>query len=118
MNCESEPSFCKDLGTYPRKVPRLFVYACKYGDSGSLVEYKGDYVTKDLRTFCRENLPQFSKRVDLNHLEFSFGNGDSLPGVILFSSKKDTPAIWRALSGLYHKRFNFYDLQVIIGSIL
>ncbi|KAI6698481.1 hypothetical protein NL676_018600 [Syzygium grande] len=87
VNCESEPSFCKDLGTYPPKVPRLFVYACKYGDSGSLVEYKGDYVTKDLRTFCRENLPRFSKR-------------------------KDTPAIWRALSGLYHKRFNFYDLQV------
>ncbi|KAI6698482.1 hypothetical protein NL676_018601 [Syzygium grande] len=102
VNCESEPSFCKDLGTYPPKVPRLFVYACEYGDSGSLVEYKGDYVTKDLRAFC----------LDLNHLEFSFGNGDSLPGVILFSSKKDTPAIWHALSGLYHKRFNFYDLQV------
>ncbi|XP_010033313.2 dnaJ protein ERDJ3A [Eucalyptus grandis] len=112
VNCESEPSFCKDLGTYPRKVPRLFVYAYKHGDSGSLVEYKGDLIAKDLRTFCRENLPRFSKRVDLNHLKFSFGDGDSLPGVMLLSSKKDTPTIWRALSGLYHKRFNFYDLQV------
>ncbi|KAL3753588.1 hypothetical protein ACJRO7_000920 [Eucalyptus globulus] len=111
VNCESEPSFCKDLGTYPQ-VPRLFVYAYKHGDSGSLVEYKGDLVAKDLRTFCRENLPRFSKRVDLNHLEFSFGDGDSLPGMMLLSSKKDTPTIWRALSSLYHKRFNFYDLQV------
>ncbi|KAF8012943.1 hypothetical protein BT93_I0952 [Corymbia citriodora subsp. variegata] len=112
VNCESEPSFCKDLGTYPHKVPRLFVYAYKYGDRGSLVEYKGDLGAKDLRTFCRENLPQFSKRVDLKYLEFSFDDGDSLPGVMLLSSKKDTPTIWRALSGLYHKRFNFYDLQV------
>ncbi|XP_030537262.1 dnaJ protein ERDJ3A [Rhodamnia argentea] len=112
VNCESEPSFCKDLGTYPRKVPRLFVYAYKYGDSGSLVEYKGDLFANDLETFCHENLPQFSKRIDLKHLEFSFGDGDSLPGVMLLTSKKDTPAIWRALSGLYHKRFNFYDLQV------
>ncbi|KAK8280613.1 hypothetical protein V6Z12_D09G187200 [Gossypium hirsutum] len=34
------------------------------------------------------------------------------PRVMLLSTKKDTPVIWRVLSGLYHKRFTFYDAEV------
>ncbi|KAK8574180.1 hypothetical protein V6N13_097170 [Hibiscus sabdariffa] len=34
------------------------------------------------------------------------------PRLMLLSTKKDTPVIWRVLSGLYHKRFTFYDAEV------
>uniref|UniRef100_A0A2N9IJZ3 J domain-containing protein n=1 Tax=Fagus sylvatica TaxID=28930 RepID=A0A2N9IJZ3_FAGSY len=42
INCETEPSFCKDLGIYPRRVPRVFIYSYAASDKGSLVEYNGD----------------------------------------------------------------------------
>uniref|UniRef100_A0A2N9IK54 Uncharacterized protein n=1 Tax=Fagus sylvatica TaxID=28930 RepID=A0A2N9IK54_FAGSY len=42
INCETEPSFCKDLGIYPRGVPRVFIYSYVASDKGSLVEYNGD----------------------------------------------------------------------------
>uniref|UniRef100_A0A2N9FAB6 Uncharacterized protein n=1 Tax=Fagus sylvatica TaxID=28930 RepID=A0A2N9FAB6_FAGSY len=42
INCETEPSFCKDLGIYPRRVPRVFIYSYVASDKGSLVEYNGD----------------------------------------------------------------------------
>ncbi|KAL7169614.1 hypothetical protein ACSBR2_034618 [Camellia fascicularis] len=112
INCETESSFCKDLGAYPHRTPRVFVYSYRVSDSGSLVEYNGDLAVKSLKTFCQEHLPRFSKRVDLNHFEFSSGTGETLPKVLLLSTKKDTPVIWRVLSGLYRKRFVFYDAEV------
>ena len=117
INCENEPTFCKELGIYPRKAPRVFVYSYKAIESGSLVEYKGDWATKNLKGFCQEHLPRFSKRVDLDTFDFSSGTVERLPRVMLLSTKKDTPVIWRALSGLYRKRFIFYDVEVSHSSL-
>lgn len=113
INCDTEASFCKGLGIYPRRASRVFVYSYAASGTGSLVEYSGDLAAKSLKTFCQEHLPRFSKRVSLD--QFNFPSGDeSLPTVMLLSTKKDTPVIWRALSGLYQKRFLLYDAQVII----
>lgn len=112
INCETEKSFCIELGIHPRQVPRVFVYSYKASDKGSLVEYNGDLVARNLKTFCQEHLPRFSKRIDLKHLETSSGSKEKLPRVLLLSTKKDTPVIWRVLSGLYHNRFNFNDAEV------
>lgn len=111
INCEKEVSFCKELGVYPRKAPRLFVYSYKEKEKGSLVEYGGDLATKELKAFCQEHLPRFSKRIDLNHLD-QFSTAGKLPRVMLLSTKKDTPVIWRVLSGLYRKRIAFSDVEV------
>ncbi|RVW83988.1 DnaJ protein ERDJ3A [Vitis vinifera] len=85
INCENEPTFCKELGIYPEKHPEVFA-----------------------KNIC----PRFSKRVDLDTFDFSSGTVERLPRVMLLSTKKDTPVIWRALSGLYRKRFIFYDVEV------
>lgn len=112
INCETEMSFCKELGAQPRRVPRVFVYSNKASDEGSLVEYNGDLVAKTLKSFCQDHLPRFSKRIDLKHLQSYSGEEEKLPRVVLLSTKKDTPVIWRALSGLFHKRFIFNDVEV------
>lgn len=112
VNCENEPSFCKELGIYPHEGPRIFIYSYKSIESGSLLEFTGLWTVKNLETFCLKYLPRFSKRVDLDTFGFSFGTTDRLPRVMLLSTKKDTPVIWRALSGLYRKRFIFYDAEV------
>ncbi|XP_017977860.1 PREDICTED: dnaJ protein ERDJ3A [Theobroma cacao] len=112
INCETESTFCKDLGMRPGRTPRLLVYSYKGSEKGSLEEYEGDLIAKNIKTFCQEHLPRFSKRISLNHLDLSSSNVETYPRVMLFSTKKDTPVIWRVLSGLYHKRFIFYDAEV------
>ncbi|XP_015086505.1 dnaJ protein ERDJ3A [Solanum pennellii] len=112
INCETDASLCKGLGIYPRNVPRLFVYSLKSSGDGALMEYRDDLDVKRVKSFCHDHLPRFSKRVDLDHFDFVSQTVGGLPKVMLLSAKKDTPVIWRALSGLYRNRFVFYDAQV------
>ncbi|XP_010543215.1 PREDICTED: dnaJ protein ERDJ3A [Tarenaya hassleriana] len=116
VNCETESSLCKQLGLHPRKAPRLFVYSCASSGKGAFLEYTGEMITKKVKTFCQEHLPRFSKRVNLNAFDFSAVSSGRTPKVMLLSTKKDTPVIWRVLSGLYSGRFNFYDSEVIDAS--
>lgn len=96
----------------------MFIYSYKSSESGSLVEYTGDLDVKSMKSFVKDYLPRFSKRVDLGHLDITSENAGSLPKVMLLSTKKDTPVIWRALSGLYRKRFVFYDAEVVTDFIV
>ncbi|KAL8152341.1 hypothetical protein V2J09_010101 [Rumex salicifolius] len=112
VNCGSESTFCKNHSLYPRRTPRIFVYSYIKSDSGSFVEYTDEWDMKSLKSFCNEHLPRFSSRVKLENVDLPIGGGNGLPEVMLLSSKKDTPVIWRALSGLYRKRLVFYDAQV------
>ncbi|XP_076938423.1 dnaJ protein ERDJ3A [Bidens hawaiensis] len=112
VNCEVESSLCKELGLNPRNRPRIYVYSYKASESGSLVEYTGDIAVKDLKSFVQDHLPRFSKRVTWTQFEAESRTTGSLPKVMLLSTKKDTPVIWRALSGLYRKRVIFYDVKV------
>ncbi|KAJ0640432.1 putative DnaJ domain, Thioredoxin-like superfamily, Chaperone J-domain superfamily [Helianthus annuus] len=112
VNCQVESSLCKELGIHHRNRPRVYVYSYKASESGSLLEYTGDVTVRDLKSFVQDHLPRFSKRVTWAQFEAESGTIGSLPKVMLLSTKKDTPVIWRALSGLYRKRFVFYDTQV------
>lgn len=111
VNCETESSFCKELGLQPRRAPRLFVYSYKASEKGSLEEYDNS-AAKSIGAFCKDKLPRFSKRINLNQFDFSSGSVEKLPRVMLLSTKKDTPVIWRVLSGLYRNRFSFFDAEV------
>lgn len=118
ISCDTETSLCKELGIFPRRTSRVFIYSYAATGSGSLVEYTDELAAKSLKTFCQEHLPRFSKRVSLDQFKFPSGDKESLPTVMLLSTKKDTPVIWRALSGLYQKKFLLYDAQVILNLLL
>ncbi|XP_051130728.1 dnaJ protein ERDJ3A [Andrographis paniculata] len=111
INCDSEALLCKELGVHPRRNPKLFVYSYTSSEKGSLVEYNSDVDAKSLKSFCQDHLPRFSKRLTLDGLNAA-SEASKLPKVLLLSTKKNTPVIWRALSGLYRKRFIFYDAEV------
>ncbi|KAJ0233993.1 DnaJ protein ERDJ3A [Hirschfeldia incana] len=113
INCETESSLCKQLGVAPRRAPRLFVYSYTSSGKPTLAEYTEELVTKKVKSFCQEHLPRFSKRVDLNTFDVSSAvSSQGIPKVMLLSTKKDTPVIWRVLSGLYNGRFVFYNTEV------
>ncbi|XP_047330256.1 dnaJ protein ERDJ3A [Impatiens glandulifera] len=112
IDCGAESSLCKELGVYLNRSPKVYVYSYRTRDDASLVEYNGDLTVKDLKIFCQEHLPKFSKRIDLNRFDPSSSSSEKLPKLLLLSTKKDTPIIWRVLSGLYQKRFIFYDAEI------
>ncbi|XP_057807740.1 dnaJ protein ERDJ3A [Salvia miltiorrhiza] len=111
INCGSETSLCKELGLYHRREPKIIVYSYASGEKASLVEYGGDLDVRSLKSFCQDHLPRFSNRINLDRFDAA-SEGGRLPKVLLLSTKKSTPVIWRTISGLYHKRFSFYDAEV------
>lgn len=96
----------------PRRAPRLFVYSYTSSGKTTLAEYTEELVAKKVKSFCQEHLPRFSKRIDLNSFDVSAVSSQKTPKVMLLSTKKDTPVIWRVLSGLYNGRFVFYNAEV------
>ncbi|KAG9453521.1 hypothetical protein H6P81_006425 [Aristolochia fimbriata] len=116
INCQSEQALCKELGVSSSKSAKLFIYSYRTSEKGSLIEYSGDWVARDLKLFCIDQLPKFSKRINLSQFSFLSSTIENLPKVLLLSTKKETPVIWRALSGLYRKHFIFYDAQVYDSS--
>ncbi|KAF2938753.1 dnaJ protein ERDJ3A precursor [Oryza sativa Japonica Group] len=112
VNCDHEKALCKKAGVSIGKSARLFIYSYTTTEKGSLHEYSGDYDSKSLKTFCQEHLPRFSKRVDINQFSFPSNIIPNLPQVLLLSAKKDTPAMWRAVSGMFRSRLIFYDAEV------
>ncbi|KAL6901899.1 hypothetical protein ACP4OV_004775 [Aristida adscensionis] len=112
VNCDNEKSLCKKVGVSLGKSARLFIYSYATTQKGSLHEYSGEYDTKSLKTFCQEHLPRFSKRVDISQFSFPSNILPNLPQVLLLSTKKETPAMWRAISGMFRDRLIFYDAEV------
>lgn len=112
LNCDNSLSFCKNYGIYPRGAPKALVYSFTENDNGHFVEFDGEWNFKELKSFCQDNLPRVSKRVNLDRFDGSLGAGGTLPRVMLLSTKIDAPTIWRALGGLYRKRFMLYHTQV------
>lgn len=94
------------------KSARLFIYSYKSSERGSLVEYSGNLDERSLKSFCLDQLPRFSRRIELDQFDFSSDSLGNLPKLLLLSTKKDTPVMWRVISGLYRKRFLFYDAEV------
>ncbi|WOK93726.1 dnaJ protein ERDJ3A [Canna indica] len=107
----SKQTLCKNLGVSLSKLARLFVYSYT-SEKGSLVEYSDDYDPRSLKYFCLDQLPRFSKRIELNQFDFSSDRSENHPQVLLLSTKKDTPVMWRVISGLYRKHFLFYNAEV------
>ncbi|WVZ56595.1 hypothetical protein U9M48_007097 [Paspalum notatum var. saurae] len=112
VNCDNEKSLCTKAGVQIGKSARLFIYSYATTEKGSLHEYSGEHDAKSLKMFCQEHLPRFSKRVDIGQFSFPSNILPNLPQVLLLSSKKDTPAMWRAISGMFRNRLIFYDAEV------
>ncbi|XP_062210914.1 dnaJ protein ERDJ3A-like [Phragmites australis] len=112
VNCDNEKALCKKAGVSLGKSARLFIYSYATTEKGSLHEYSGEHDAKSLKTFCKEHLPRFSRRVDINQFSFPSNVLPNLPQVLLLSTKKDTPAMWHAVSGMFRNRLIFYDAEV------
>ena len=64
-----------------------------------------------MKNFCQDQLPRVSRRIDLVEFVCSSSTKGNLPQLLLLSAEKDTPVLWRALSGLYRNCFHFFDAE-------
>ncbi|THU66077.1 hypothetical protein C4D60_Mb05t10390 [Musa balbisiana] len=110
IDCKKQ-SLCKDMGVSLPKSARLFIYSYKSAEKASLVEYSGDLDPRSLKNFCLDQLPRFSRRIEFSQFDFSPDSSVNRPQVLLLSTKKETPVMWRVISGLYRNRFLFYDAE-------
>ncbi|TVU47400.1 hypothetical protein EJB05_07000 [Eragrostis curvula] len=118
VNCDKEKALCKKVGVSLGKSARLFIYSYSTTEKGSLHEYSGEHDAKSLKTFCQEHLPRFSKRVAISQFSFHTNVLPNLPQVLLLSTKKDTPAMWRAVSGIFRNRLIFYDAECTFAMLV
>lgn len=116
INCQIQQKLCKDQNAWPQKTPKLYVYSIRSNGKGSMIEYTGEWNVKDVKNYCLDLLPRFSKRIDSNDINDLLKASQKLPRVLLLTTKKQTPAIWRVLSGLYYNRVLFYDVEVADAS--
>lgn len=116
INCQIQQKLCKDQSAWPQRTPKIYVYSIRSNGKGSMIEYTGEWNVKDIKNYCLDLLPRFSKRIDKDDINDLLKASQKLPRVLLLTTKKHTPAIWRVLSGLYYNRVLFYDVEVADAS--
>lgn len=110
VNCDRDQPLCRQEKMWPLKRPRLLLYSLRSNGNLSAFEFTGDWSPKSVKNYCIEILPRFSKHIQ--EFDDESSEAENYPRAVLLTRKKETPAIWRALSGLFYGRVLFYDAQV------
>ena len=111
INCEKYHEFCKEYKMRPLKTSKLLVFSLRRNGKLGALDYTGKWSEKDVKSFCVEALPNFSMHMEsIESLNAEIEDVESSSAVLLTQKK----AMWRALSGLFHERIHFFDLQVFL----
>eukprot|EP00250_Pteridium_aquilinum_P003574 c13878_g1_i1 orf=32-1855(+) len=113
VNCERQKQLCEQQNMWSSKTTRLRLYSLRRNGKLSALDYTGEWSTTDVKNYCVDVLPRFSKHLDdVGFLNDEINDEESSPVAVLLTKKKDTPAMWRALSGLFYERIAFFDVQI------
>ncbi|KAL2621833.1 hypothetical protein R1flu_002038 [Riccia fluitans] len=112
VNCQVQIKLCRDNApsVLQSNSPVLNIYTSP--DRSTPYQFAGTWTEKAVKDFIARSIPNFSTRVDNQKVTQLVKKLLDIPQAVLFTKKKDTPAIWRALSGLFEKRIKFYDVHV------
>lgn len=112
VNCQVQSKLCRDNApsVLHSNSPVLEIYTVP--DKSTPYQFTGVWTEKGVKDFVVRNIPNLSTRLDNQKVIQLWTKLLDLPQAVLFTKKKETPAIWRALSGVFDKRIKFYDMQV------
>lgn len=112
VDCGRQKQLCEQQNLGSLKTEKLRFYSLRNTGKLAGLDYTGEWSANAIKKFCVDVLPRFSKHLDnVELLEEAF-NDENSPVAVLLTKKKDTPAIWRALSGLFYGRIVFIDVQI------
>lgn len=102
VDCVEEVEVCEELGVY--KTPTIKIYSEKFTDEGE--KYKGKFEWKPISSAATAKMQSFVSLVtDNNYFDF-IGRDKDYMKVILFTNKKGTPPMYKALSK-FGKKFKY-----------
>ncbi|CAM6098798.1 unnamed protein product [Calypogeia fissa] len=114
VNCQLHEKLCREQipSTQRNGAANLVIYPYKRNGKLSHTLYAGSWTQKAVRDFCNKQIPNLSTRLDSQKLISLGAKLTDLPKAVLLTKTKETSAKWRALSCVFEKRIQFYDVHV------
>lgn len=113
VNCGRQKQLCEEHKMWPIKTSKLRLYSLRKNGKLSVLDYTGEWSTTEVKSYCVDALPRLSKHLEsADFLNDEIHGEESIPVAVLLTKKKEAPAIWRALSGLFYGRVDFFDVQI------
>jgi len=107
VNCEEDEEICEEFNV--EKHPMILYFSDNSNDSEEA--YKGNKTVEDLFSFASKHMQNFVKKLDKENY-YKFLNFKSpLYKVILFTSKPETPPLFKALSKAFREKLIFLEIQ-------
>jgi hypothetical protein len=94
--------------------PKLVIYPLRGLAEKSPVQYSGEWTAKALKTFYVKQLSPLSIRLDHQNFIEAMTRAQEHPRAILILNKKEVPLTWRALSGEFENRIEFFEIKVTV----
>jgi hypothetical protein len=116
VDCQREKQLCAEQGVSfgSSFSPKLVIYPLWGLAEKSPVQYSGEWTAKALKTFYVKQLSPLSIQLDHQNFIEAMTRAQEHPRAILISNKKEVPLTWRALSGEFQNRIEFFDIKVTV----
>ena len=114
IDCLNEEELCEEFGVYG--VPRVMIFSESFSDQGE--RYTGAMEWNPIATAASRKMQNFVSVVSQDNLENFQLRDVSKHHVLLFTDKKSTPAIFKALSKKYLDKLVFGEVRASENALL
>ncbi|KAL0035526.1 hypothetical protein WJX77_010582 [Trebouxia sp. C0004] len=92
-----------DVQALQKQPCSLQVVLLPFGEKDEPLLFKGNQTAKELQAFAVATFPDIVSRISGSTVDKLFGSTMTHPKVVLFTDKKDTPGVFRALAASFRK---------------
>ena len=107
IDCSNDEELCEEFAVYD--TPKLMVFQENYSDEGEA--YKGDIDEKKLSSFATSRMQNFVSVVNKDNYNAFIDREFSRYHVLIFTERKTTAPLFKALSKTYKERLQFGEVR-------
>ena len=107
IDCKGEEELCEEFGVYD--LPQVMVFSESYSDQGERYTEKMEW--NAIGSAAARKMQSFVSVVSQDNYEAFVGRDPSKHHVLLFTDKKTTPAMFKALSKRYLDKLVFGEVR-------
>lgn len=107
VDCSEDEELCEEFSVY--QYPTMMVFQENYSDDGE--RYTGDMNWKSIANFATKKMQSFVSIVTSENYESFIARDPTKFKVLLFTERKSTPPIYKALSKNYKDKLLFGEVR-------
>ena len=107
VNCEDDEEICEEFNI--SKIPIILYFPDNSNDSEEA--YKGQKNMEDIFAFGTKNMQNFVKKLDKDNSYKILNFKSPLYKIILFTTKNETPPLFKVLSKSFREKLIFLEIQ-------